>query len=78
MNLLQVKDLSISFLQEGNRIDAVRHVNFEILKGETIGLVGESGSGKTVTAMSIMKLLSPNAQYLSDKYYGREKIKILY
>ncbi|MBK9719870.1 MAG: ABC transporter ATP-binding protein [Saprospiraceae bacterium] len=67
MNLLQVKDLSISFLQEGNRIDAVRHVNFEILKGETIGLVGESGSGKTVTAMSIMKLLSPNAQYLSGQ-----------
>lgn len=75
MNLLQVKDLSISFLQEGNRIDAVRHVNFEILKGETIGLVGESGSGKTVTAMSIMKLLSPNAQYLSGQilWQGEDK-----
>lgn len=75
MNILQVKDLSISFLQEGNRIDAVRHVNFEILKGETIGLVGESGSGKTVTAMSIMKLLSPNAQYLSGQilWQGEDK-----
>ncbi len=79
MNLLQVKDLSISFLQEGNRIDAVRHVNFEILKGETIGLVGESGSGKTVTAMSIMKLLSPNAQYLSGQilWQGEDKDFIL-
>lgn len=75
MNLLQIKDLSISFLQEGNRIDAVRHINFEILKGETIGLVGESGSGKTVTAMSIMKLLSPNAQYLSGQilWQGEDK-----
>ncbi len=75
MNLLQVKDLSISFLQEGNRIDAVRHVNFEILKGETIGLVGESGSGKTVTAMSIMKLLSPNAQYLSGQILWQGEAK---
>lgn len=75
MNLLQVKDLSISFLQEGNRIDAVRHVNFEILKGETIGLVGESGSGKTVTAMSIMKLLSPNAQYLSGQILWKGEAK---
>lgn len=75
MNLLQVKDLSISFLQDGNRIDAVKHVNFEIFKGETIGLVGESGSGKTVTAMSIMKLLSPNAQYLSGQilWQGEDK-----
>lgn len=75
MNLLQVKDLSISFLQEGNRIDAVRHVNFEIHKGETIGLVGESGSGKTVTAMSIMKLLSPNAQYLSGQILWQGEAK---
>ncbi|MDP4824044.1 MAG: ATP-binding cassette domain-containing protein, partial [Aestuariivirgaceae bacterium] len=52
--LLEVKDLAVSF----GAAKAVEGVNFSIAKGETLALVGESGSGKSVSALSILKLLS--------------------
>ena len=42
-------------------VQAISGVNLKLEKGETLALVGESGSGKSVTAKSIMKLLSNNA-----------------
>jgi peptide/nickel transport system ATP-binding protein len=44
----------------------VRDVAFEIGEGESLGLVGESGSGKSVTALSIMRLLTPQARVRGD------------
>lgn len=55
--LLEVKDLSVNFRQGGKVTEAVRHVSFDIRRGETMALVGESGSGKSVSALSILKLL---------------------
>jgi microcin C transport system ATP-binding protein len=55
--LLKVSDLSVAFGVGEREIHAVKHVSFEIGKGETLALVGESGSGKSVTALSVMKLL---------------------
>ncbi|MFA6268104.1 MAG: ATP-binding cassette domain-containing protein, partial [Pseudolabrys sp.] len=55
--LLKVNDLSVAFGVGKHEVRAVRHVSFEIGKGETVALVGESGSGKSVTALSVMKLL---------------------
>lgn len=55
--LLEVKDLSVSFSQQGKESRAVDHVSFEIKRGETVALVGESGSGKSVSALSVLKLL---------------------
>jgi len=57
--LLSVRDLTISF--GANR--ATRAISFDIAKGETVALVGESGSGKSVTALSVLKLLPPAAQF---------------
>ena len=51
--VLKVNDLSVSF----NGVAAVKHVSFEIHRGETVALVGESGSGKSVTALSVLQLL---------------------
>lgn len=56
-SLLKVRDLSSHFDTSQGRIKAVRKINFEIDRGESVALVGESGSGKSVTALSIMQLL---------------------
>ncbi|AOZ91688.1 ABC transporter ATP-binding protein [Paenibacillus crassostreae] len=55
--ILQVKDLHVSFHVNGGEVQAVRGMNFEIGKGETVAIVGESGSGKSVTAQTIMRLI---------------------
>jgi oligopeptide/dipeptide ABC transporter ATP-binding protein len=56
-NLLEVRNLSTQFKTERGDAFAVRHVNFAIRPGETLGIVGESGSGKSVTARSIMRIV---------------------
>ncbi len=55
--LLEVRDLKVSFPREGREHLAVRGVDFALSRGETLGLVGESGSGKSVTALSVLKLI---------------------
>ncbi len=57
--LLSVSDLRVDFTgRSGTVTHAVRGANFEVRQGEIVGLVGESGSGKSVTALSIVGLLS--------------------
>jgi microcin C transport system ATP-binding protein len=55
--LLEVRDLEVSFGRGANEVKAVRGISFGIDKGETVAVVGESGSGKSVTALAIMQLL---------------------
>ena len=59
MNILQVNDLKTYFHTSLGVVRAVDGVSFGIEKGSAFGIVGESGSGKTVTALSILKLISP-------------------
>ncbi|MFA9561477.1 MAG: ABC transporter ATP-binding protein, partial [Nitrospirota bacterium] len=56
--LLQVSNLQTSFFTDKGEIKAVDDVSFELQGGQTLALVGESGCGKSVTALSIMRLLS--------------------
>jgi len=66
--LLQITNLSVTFAQGGQTTLAVGNVSFEIAMGETLALVGESGSGKSVTALSVLKLLSyPPASHPSGQ-----------
>ena len=57
--ILEVKDLHVSFNTYAGEVKAVRGVNFELNRGESLAFVGESGCGKTVTAKAILRLLKP-------------------
>lgn len=59
--LLSVSGLSAGFDVDGDFDQAVNAIQFDLMPGETFALVGESGSGKSVTALSVMRLLSRSA-----------------
>jgi peptide/nickel transport system ATP-binding protein len=59
--ILDARNIGVDFKVEGGTVHAVRDVSFQLHKGETIALVGESGSGKSVTARTLMKLLTKRA-----------------
>ena len=59
--ILSVRDLRISFKAYGGIVRAVRGIDFDLKRGETLAIVGESGSGKSVSTKAIMGILPPNA-----------------
>ena len=61
--LLEVSALQTHFQTKEGLVKAVNGVSFEIAEGEMLGLVGESGCGKSITALSIMRLVSPRARW---------------
>ena len=61
--IVQIEDLSVSF----DGMEVVKHVNIEVNSGEIVGIVGESGSGKSITSLTLMGLLSKQAQVTSGK-----------
>ena len=72
---LAVENLSVTFMQAGQPVHAVRGVSFRVDKGETVAIVGESGSGKSVTALSTVGLL-PDSSDVSGSvtFRGRELV----
>ncbi len=75
--VLDVRDMSVAFHTPAGVVHAVSHIDFDLRKGEILGIVGESGSGKSVTASSIMRLLPSTARVTgSIRLNGREIMDI--
>lgn len=78
--ILQIKNLDISFRTNAGVVHAIRGINLDLQKGETVAIVGESGSGKSVTMKAAVGLLDSNATinsgeilYTYDDGHGQDK-----
>lgn len=77
--LLKVRNLETDFSTHQGTVKAVNGISFTINRGETLGLVGESGCGKSVTALSIMRLISsPPGKIVAGEIYfeGRNLLQL--
>jgi peptide/nickel transport system ATP-binding protein len=76
--LITFNQLSVSFAADKSRVRAVQEVSFTIRAGQTVGVVGESGCGKSVTAMSLMGLLPPQAARIDggEILFGQDLLRL--
>jgi peptide/nickel transport system ATP-binding protein len=65
--LLEVDRLVMRYKIKAGEVSAVEDVSFTVHQGEAVGLVGESGCGKTSVALSLLRLLPSNAEYVSGE-----------
>ncbi len=77
-NILEVKNLKVSFRTQGGTLKAVRDISFNLERGKTLAIVGESGSGKSVTAKAMMGILAGNTIIEGGEilYDGQDLLKI--
>jgi peptide/nickel transport system ATP-binding protein len=73
MVLLDVQNLTTYYATLRGPVRAVEHVNFQLEKGEAMGLAGESGCGKTTVALSLLRILPFNGKIMSGRILLRGK-----
>ncbi|MDX9696677.1 MAG: ABC transporter ATP-binding protein [Bacteroidales bacterium] len=67
MKVLDVKNLSLTFINNNQSARVINNISFGLNQGQTLGIVGESGSGKSLTALSIVQLIPPNAKLKAEE-----------
>jgi oligopeptide/dipeptide ABC transporter ATP-binding protein len=77
-HLLEVTGLKTHFPTREGLVRAVDGVSFYLERGELLGLVGESGCGKSITALSIMRLVTPPGKIVNGEilFAGRDLLKL--
>lgn len=65
--MVQARDLSVTYHTRLGPVSAVDHINFDILRGEILGVVGESGCGKSTLGKALMRLIAPPAEISSGQ-----------
>lgn len=75
-NLLEIKNLKVSFFTDNGETPAVDGVSLTVKKGTTLGIVGESGSGKSVTALTAMRLGAGKVMNGSINFNGKNLLDI--
>ena len=76
MAMLEVRDLRTSFFTPSGEVKAVNGISFNLDSGKVLGIVGESGSGKSVTAYSILQILTHPGRIVGGniKFKGQELV----
>lgn len=69
MDVLTVKNLSVSFYRESGEIEAVKNVSFSLRAGEILVIMGDTGCGKSVLCKSIVKLLPDIARIKTGQIF---------
>ena len=64
-NILEINNLKV-FPNNNSRLKLVKNISLSLKKGKTTCIVGESGSGKSLTALSVMQLLSSQLSMSGD------------
>jgi peptide/nickel transport system ATP-binding protein len=81
--VLDVRNLHVQFRTDEKLVNAVDGINFQLKRGQTLGIVGESGSGKSVTSLAVMGLVpSPGRVTTGEIYFhpsddGAEPVDLL-
>ena len=77
-NLLEVKDLVVSFFTYAGEVKAVRGISYSVGRGEVMGIVGESGSGKSVSSFGLLGMIPDPGRVLGGQilFDGKEITKL--
>ncbi|NEQ85088.1 MAG: ABC transporter ATP-binding protein [Moorea sp. SIO2I5] len=69
--VLDVRNLKVQFQTDVKQVTAVDSIDFQLRRGQTLGIVGESGSGKSVTSLAIMGLIPYPGKVSNGEIYFR-------
>lgn len=77
-NLLEVKDLEVSFFTYAGEVKAVRGISYQLKPGEVLGIVGESGSGKSVSSYGLMGIIPEPGRVIGGSilFDGKDIVKL--